>query len=78
MDNETFNALIFMVFGLGFFLFVIWLITSDSRRAEIRQDRRDDLAYARQYDERKEFGHEAVEKSLEASHHRKPLLRKII
>lgn len=78
MDQETFYSLVFMVFGLGFFLFVIWLISSDARRSEIRQDRRDELAYARMHKDRKKFGFEAVETSLEAAHRRKPLLRRII
>ena len=78
MDQETFNSMVFMVFGLGFFLFVIWFITTDSTRQEIRQDRRDELAYARQYKSRKKFGNETVEATLKAEHRRKPLLRKII
>jgi hypothetical protein len=33
MDNETFNAMVFMVFGLGFFMFVTRMLSRDHREA---------------------------------------------
>lgn len=77
MDAETFYALCFMVFSLGFFLLVFWLITSDHNRQQDRQDLRAALSHARQYIDKEAFGFDAVERSLEAQHQRTPLLRRI-
>lgn len=78
MDQETFNALVFMVFGLGFFLFVMHYITRDQNRAIIRKMNHDLALHDRTRVDRREFGFDAVEQSLEAQHKRKPLLRRII
>lgn len=78
MDNETFNSLVFMAFGLGFFLLVMFVILKDADRTEDRKDRRAMHTAETLRHDRKEFGFEAVEQSLEAAHRRKPLLRKIL
>jgi hypothetical protein len=49
---------VFLVFGLAFFLFVIWMIVKDSRITEDRRDRREDIAYNRRLAEAREFGFE--------------------
>lgn len=78
MDNETLNSLVFMAFGLGFFLLVMHVILKDAQRTEDRKDKRSRHLDKTMYRDRQEFGYDAVEQSLEAAHRRKPLLRKII
>lgn len=58
---ETF---VFMVFGLGFFLFAVYVCVHDNRQQQIRQDRRDDIEYNRTLNERREFGYETVEEAI--------------
>ena len=57
MDHD-----IFLVFGLGFFLFAAYLCMFENRRHEARKDRRDDIAYQRMLNERREFGYKTVAK----------------
>lgn len=47
----------FFIFCLGFFLFAVWLVVSDHRRSEFREDRRNDIEYNRMLNERREFGY---------------------
>lgn len=41
MDSETFYTLVFMIFGLGFFIFMIHIVTSDNNRQHERDLQRD-------------------------------------
>jgi hypothetical protein len=46
----------FLVFGLGFFLFVIWLVVHTSARDQHYADHRKDIEYQRKLNEAREFG----------------------
>ena len=48
MDDE-FQAFVFMAFGLGFFIFVIWIVLSSDRES-----------YNRRINEMREFGYDDV------------------
>jgi len=47
---------VFMIFGLGFFLFVIYMITKGDRESYERRRDANNLTYARKLDEAREFG----------------------
>lgn len=54
MDNETFQSLVFMIFGLGFFLFAVLVVNRDHREA-----------WERRLMEAREFGYKVVHKTAE-------------
>lgn len=60
MDQKDFNALVFMVFGLGFFLLVMMIILRD-----------DKVSYERRLNEKREFGVELPRDQNAKRHQRK-------
>lgn len=64
------NEDVFLIFGLGFFVFCAWIVLRSTRYDQDRLDRFDERVYNRQLNERREFGYEAVEKS---NHQRPPI-----
>lgn len=63
---ETLTAAIFLVFGLGFFIYSIAWTDSMQRRDRLHTDQRDDIAYHRMLQERREFGYDRVETAIKS------------
>jgi hypothetical protein len=63
---ETLTSSIFLVFGLGFFIYSIAWVDSMQRRDRLHTDKRDDIAYHRMLQERREFGYDKVEKAVKS------------
>ena len=61
---ETLVAAIFLVFGLGFFDYSIAWTDSMQRRDRLHTERREDIAYHRMLQERREFGYDKVEEAI--------------
>lgn len=72
MDHEETLATAFMVFGLGFFIFIVGFIVVASWITENRRDRRDDITYDRRLNEMREFGHKAAIKASRQLHPHEP------
>ncbi len=53
----------FFLFGLGFYLFGMYMVVSFKRSADVREDNRADLAYRRDLQEKREFGYQTVQAS---------------
>lgn len=63
---DTLCAAIFLVFGLGFFIHSIAWADSMQRRDRLHTDKRDDIAYHRMLQERREFGYDRVEEAIKS------------
>lgn len=78
---ETLGSIAFMVFGLGFFLFVMLVILRDDRETYNRRDYADHVRYGRKIEEAREFGFEnsrlhAEAEELKKSAPQKPRYKK--
>lgn len=52
------DATAFFVFGLAFFLLIAYVIITDERRVNERNNKRDDELYGRRLNEAREFGYQ--------------------
>lgn len=65
------NEDVFLVFGLGFFLFASGFVVYVSHIIRVYSDRKDDKDYERTINERREFGYQTVENSDSPRHKKK-------
>lgn len=61
---ETVLSIFMLIFGLAFFVFCMQWVDTMQRRDQDRTDHRNDLAYHRVLQERREFGYDRVEEAI--------------